>query len=236
MRIAVIADIHGNQVALEAVLADLAMQPGIDKLVIAGDLCLNGPRPRQALEIVQGLHCPVVMGNVDEQVVKPESVKGEKKRNLIEWTRQEIGPEGIAYLAQLPFQHLVENAEGTDLLVFHANPLDKEVAIFPTTPNSKLKHLLGGLPHTIGAVAFGHLHIAYTRRWRHLLLVDAGSCGLPRDEDRRGSYAIIEWRDGTWQARHRRVEYDISTTIKQFKQSNMPNVEKRIKVLTEAKY
>jgi len=45
MRIAVIADIHGNQIAFEAVLADLAQQQPVDKLVIAGDLCLNGPRP-----------------------------------------------------------------------------------------------------------------------------------------------------------------------------------------------
>lgn len=236
MRVAVIADIHGNQVALEAVLADLAMQSGIDTTVIAGDLCLNGPKPREVLETLQGLHCPVIMGNVDEQVVYPKSVKGEKKRSLLEWTRREIGPEGVSYLAHLPFQHLVENPEGTDLLVVHANPLDKEVAIFPTTPNSELKHLLGKLPHTIGAVAFGHLHIAYTRRWQHLLLVDTGSCGLPRDKDRRASYAIVTWRDGIWQAEHRRVEYDISATIKQFKQSDMPNVEKRMKVLTEAKY
>ncbi|HEY4384352.1 MAG TPA: metallophosphoesterase family protein [Ktedonobacteraceae bacterium] len=236
MRIAVIADIHGNQVALEAVLADLALRSGIDELVIAGDLCLNGPQPREVLEIIQDLHCPVIMGNVDEQVVNPKSVKGEKKRSVITWTQQAIGTTGIAYLANLPTQHLVENPEGTDLLVVHANPLDKEAAIFPTTPNSKLEHLLGNLPHTIGALAFGHLHIAYTRRWQHMLLVDVGSCGLPRDKDQRASYAIIEWRDGTWQAEHHRVAYDVNEVVKQLKQSGMPHAEKRIKVLTEAKY
>jgi hypothetical protein len=46
MRVAVIADIHGNQTALEAVLHDMAQQPPIDQTVIAGDLCLNGPRPK----------------------------------------------------------------------------------------------------------------------------------------------------------------------------------------------
>src|ERR1700730_12373025 len=85
MRVAVIADIHGNQIAFEGVLDDLARQPPIDKLVIAGDLCLNGPRPKEVLEIIQQLQCPVIMGNVDEQVVKPELVKGEKKRSVITW-------------------------------------------------------------------------------------------------------------------------------------------------------
>ncbi len=236
MRVAVIADIHGNQVAFEAVLADLARQEAVDEVVIAGDLCLNGPRPGEILAMIQERNYPVIMGNVDEQVVNPETVKGEKKRSVIEWTQRKLGKEGIAYLAALPMQHLVNNPDGTDLLVVHANPLDKEVAIFPTTPEGKLEHLLGGLSHAIGAMAFGHLHIAYTRRWRHLLLVDVGSCGLPRDKDPRASYAIIEWKDGVWQAEHRRIEYDIKEVVKQLKQSNIPNVEKRIKVLTEAKY
>ena len=59
MRIAIISDIHGNQVALEAVLQDFHRQPAVDHLVIAGDLCLNGPCPREVLEIVQGLNCVV---------------------------------------------------------------------------------------------------------------------------------------------------------------------------------
>ena len=46
MRLAVLSDIHGNRPALEAVLADLAAQGGADHLVIAGDLCADGPRPR----------------------------------------------------------------------------------------------------------------------------------------------------------------------------------------------
>ena len=83
MRIAIISDIHGNQVALEAVLQDLERQPAIDQLVIAGDLCLNGPCPRQVLEIVQELNCPVLQGNVDVEVVTQAPEKGEKKRRAL---------------------------------------------------------------------------------------------------------------------------------------------------------
>ena len=60
MRIAIISDIHGNQLAFETVLSDLAGQPRCDQVVIAGDLCLNGPRPREVLELVQKLNCPVI--------------------------------------------------------------------------------------------------------------------------------------------------------------------------------
>ena len=236
MRIAIISDIHGNQVALEAVLEDLAQQPKVDHLVIAGDLCLNGPCPREVLETVQGLDCPVIQGNVDAEVVTAAPDKGEKKRSTAAWTREQIGPLGIQYLASLAFSHRISNPDGSDLFIVHANPLNLEDAIFPNASDSTLEHLLGDLETAIGALAFGHLHIAYTRRWRHLLLVDVGSCGIPRDEDHRASYAILSWQDNDWEAEIRRVVYDVTAVVKQIKTSGMPNPEKRVKVLLEARY
>jgi len=236
MRIAVISDIHGNQVALEAVLQDLHHQSAVDQLVIAGDLCLNGPCPREVLEIVQGLNCVVLQGNVDYEVVTQALNKGAKKRNTAAWTREQIGQEGIDYLASLPHSHRIANSHGNDLLVVHANPLNLEDAIFPNAPDSTLEYLLGGLDDGIGALAFGHLHIAYTRRWRNIFLVDVGSCGLPRDEDIRASYAILSWQAGSWVAEIRRVAYDVQAVVKQIKTSGIPNVEKRVKTLLEARY
>jgi putative phosphoesterase len=236
MRVAVISDIHGNQIALEAVLADLSRQPAVDHLVIAGDLCLNGPCPRQVLEVLQQLACPVIRGNVDTEVVNEAPGKGAKKRSTAAWTREQIGKEGIDYLAALPFSHRITNSGGSDLLIVHANPLNLEDAIFPNAPDSDLEHMLGGTELTVGALAFGHLHIAYTRRWRHLLLVDVASCGLPRDEDLRAAYGILSWQDDDWEAEIRRVPYDVQAVVKQFKMSGIPNVEKRIKTLLEAKY
>jgi predicted phosphodiesterase len=236
MRIAVISDIHGNQLALEVVLQDLDRQPPIDQLVVAGDLCLNGPCPRQALEIVQGLNCPVLQGNVDLEVVTQAPDKGEKKRNTAAWTREQIGRAGIDYLASLPRSHRIANPDGSDLLIVHANPLNLEDAIFPNASDSTLEHFLGGLDGDIGAMAFGHLHIAYTRQWRHVLLVDVGSCGLPRDEDLRAAYGILNWQDNRWNAEIRRVAYDVQAVVKQIKTSGMPNVEKRVKTLLDAKY
>lgn len=236
MRIAVISDIHGNQLALEAVLNDLAKQPTCDQLIIAGDLCLNGPRPREVLQLVQNLHCPVIQGNVDLEMVTQAPEKGEKKRSVIGWTREQIGEAGIAYLAGLPFSYRVSYPEGRDLLIVHANPLNLEDAIFPNAKDEELERLLNGLGAQVGALVFGHLHIAYVRRWRGLLLVDVASCGAPRDEDRRAAYGILTWQKTCWEAEIRRVDYDLPTVLKQIKNSGMPNAEKRIKLLQEAHY
>jgi len=236
MRVAIIADIHGNQVALEAVLTDLTQQPAIDQLIIAGDLCLNGPRPKEVLTIVQELQCPVIQGNVDAEVANDSLDMGTKKQSIVAWTREQIGQSGIDYLASLPPSYLAANPNGSDLLVVHANPLNLEEVITPNSSDDTLEQLLGDLAPTIGALAFGHLHIAYIRHWRHLLLCNVGSCGLPRDEDRRASYAILSWQDGTWQAEIRRVPYNIKKVVKQLKQCGMPRSEKRSKILLSAKY
>lgn len=236
MRIAIISDIHGNFIALEAVLQDLEKQPEIDALVVAGDLCLNGPAPRQALERVQALHCPVIQGNTDAEIVTQAPDKSEKKRNTAAWTREQIGAAGVHYLAGLPFSHTVHNPGGSDLLIVHANPLNLEDAIFPNAEDDELERLLGGLKKNVGALAFGHLHIAYTRQWRELLLVDVGSCGIPRDDDHRAAYGILSWQKHQWEAEIRRVPYDVEAVIHQIKTCGMPNPDKRIKVLLEARY
>ena len=239
MRVAIISDIHGNQVAFEAVLQDLALQTPVDEIVIAGDNCLNGPRPRQVLAMLRDLTCPVLQGNVDEDIVTLRPKKGTKKRAMVEWTREQIGPDGIKYLASLPTSYVVENPErqdGSNVLVVHANPLNLNEALFPSASEETLEHYLGELDSSIGVVAFGHFHVAYMRHWQHLLLVDVGSCGLPRDEDLRASYAILTWHNGEWHVEHRRIPYDIDRVVQQMKESGMPNVEKRIKILKSASY
>jgi len=235
MRVAILSDIHGNQIALEAVLRDLKRQPNIDQLVIAGDLCLNGPRPRQTLDAVSELQCPVIMGNTDNDIVTGNPVKKGKKK-IVDWTREQIKSKGIDYLASLPFSHLIPNPEGSDLLVVHANPHNLKDHIYPDASDSILEQYLGQLEPTIGALAFGHYHVAYTRQWRNLLLVDVGSCGLPRDKDLRAAYAILSWQDNAWLAEHRRVEYDVNAVVKQMETSSMPRVRKYIKTLIEATY
>lgn len=236
MRIAIISDIHGNFTALQAVLRDLEQRQPVDQLVVAGDLCLNGPYPREVIERVRTLDCPVIQGNTDLEIVTEAPQKGEKKRTTVGWTREQIGADGIAYLESLPFSHRISNPQGGDVLIVHANPLNLEDAIFPNSSDAALQLLLGTVDSGVGALAFGHLHIAYTRSWRHLLLVDVGSCGLPRDEDHRAAYAILDWQDNGWQAEHRRVPYDVQEVVKQLKTCGIPNAEKRIKVLLEARY
>src|SRR5262245_6200400 len=95
--IAILADIHGNLAALDAVLADLASQPH-DALVLAGDLLANGPWPAETLSRIQSLDGRILYGNMDEAIVNatPDDPTAW-------WVRQQIGSAGVEVLRTLPF-------------------------------------------------------------------------------------------------------------------------------------
>ena len=71
MRIAVFSDIHGNGLALEAVLADIQAKAP-DRLVCLGDAIQGGPQPAQVVRRLRELQCPVVMGNADAWLLTGE--------------------------------------------------------------------------------------------------------------------------------------------------------------------
>lgn len=236
MRVAILSDIHGNLVALEAVLADLAAQGGADALVIAGDLCLDGPRPREVLERVRVLDCVVVQGNTDRDLAAPPEQYDEAD-DLLAWTRAQIGEEGLAYLGALPFAHRIPAPMGDSvLLVVHANPKNLDQHLPPFAPERQIAPLLADLPPEVTTLAFGHLHLPYVRDLGRLRLIDIASVGLPKDGDRRAGYGLLTWVGEQWSAEQRRVEYPVEETVAQLRSAAPPGADELIRKLLRARY
>ncbi|MBV9617148.1 MAG: metallophosphoesterase family protein [Ktedonobacteraceae bacterium] len=100
MRIALLSDIHGNLVALETVLQELAQEP-IDQIVCLGDVAALGPQPHEALDRLRRLDCPVVLGNTDAWLVMPAGAKtsaSEILRAITAWCAEQLTPEDRTYL------------------------------------------------------------------------------------------------------------------------------------------
>jgi CHAD domain-containing protein/predicted phosphodiesterase len=242
MRVAILSDIHGNILALDAVLDDLAAQGGADTLVVAGDLCLDGPRPREVLERLQALGYPIVQGNTDRDLAHSSRDAADTPADdwhaaLFNWTREQIGPAGLDYLAALPFSHRVPDPTGeTALLVVHANPRDLDTHLRPAAPEEAILPLLADLADDITTLAFGHLHIPYTRRVGDLLLANISSVGLPKDGDRRAGYGLLTWGRGGWQVEQRRVEYPVDEVVAQWRAADPPGAQEIIRLLLRARY
>jgi putative phosphoesterase len=237
MRIAIFSDIHGNLVALDACLADLQHQGGADVIVGAGDLCMDGPRPKKVLQRLQEVGAQCLRGNTDRYISAADESElhgsGEDDRKQAQWHRKEIGEKWIAWLHDLPFS-LRFGEDENQLLVVHANPTTDDEHLWPDADDATLERLIGG--ERAGTIAFGHLHIPYARTWRGKLLVNVSSAGLPKDGDPRAGYAILTQRPGGWQVKHRRVEFDVKKVATQLADCGIPESAELISTLRRHRY
>jgi putative phosphoesterase len=235
MRIAVLSDIHGNLLALDACLVDLEAQGGADSVAVAGDLCLDGPKPKKVLQRLEEIGAACIAGNKDRLLFdEPANAKlSSVELAQIAWTRRELGERWISWLRDLPFALRIGD-DDNQLLVVHANPHNEEDHIWPDADDATLERLIGD--ERASVIAFGHLHLPYVRGWRGKLLVNVASAGLPKDGDSRACYAILTARDGGWEVKHRRVAFDVKKVATQISSSGIPGSDDLIATLRRHRY
>ncbi len=234
MRLGVLADIHGNLVGLDACLADLQAQGGADAIVAAGDLCVDGPKPRKVLQRLEQLGVACLRGNTERYIADGRRETSDPASEAqLAWTRRDLGEKWVNWLRDLPFALRIGD-DDNQLLVVHANPKTDFEHLWPDADEATLERLVGD--ETATAIAFGHLHLPYVRMWRGKLLVNVASAGLPKDGDPRACYAILTERDGGWQVKHRRVPFDVKKVATQLADCGIPGSEELIATLRHHRY
>jgi putative phosphoesterase len=214
MRLAVVSDVHGNLLALDAVVAALERERP-DVVVHGGDLALHGPRPAEVVDRVRELGWSGVIGNTDEvlwtgTVNVPEHLAA-VFQVLGSLTCELLGRERVDWL----HRHPPEWRSG-DLALLHASPGDLWWAPEEEATDDELQRVYGGLGAT--TVVYGHIHVPYVRRLSRLTVANSGSVGLPCDGDWRASYLLVEDGDVSM----RRVEYDLERELAVTRASRYP--------------
>ena len=236
MKIAIMSDIHGYSLAFRAVLDDIEGS-GIDRIVVAGDLCEGGPDPAGVVDLLREHDCRCVYGNTDRSLLEQE--RGFESGSA--WTRDQVGPEGLDYLRSLPFEIRINHSHASDdaardLLIVHANPTDVDRHLSPNASERKVLEIIGDEP--ANTIVFGHLHVSYVRQIADRTLVDVSAVGNPRDGDLRPRYAIFddEQTTGIWSYEYRYVDYPLEQTRAQMEASGMPHWKKAYDRLVSAEY
>ena len=234
MRVAILSDIHGNAHALDRCLEDLASRGGADVIVAAGDLCLDGPKPKQVLKTLRAAGAQCLRGNTDRFIGAEDLAHlDDEDARGVAWVRERIGEEWTRWLGALPFS--LNFGDGEDgLLVCHANPQNDDEHVWPDAYDDTLERLFDGV--TQRTIAFGHLHLPYVRVWRGRTLVNVASAGLPKDGDPHAHYAILTWRSGGWEVQSRHVGFDVGKVARQLKRSGIPDVDERLATLRRHRY
>jgi predicted phosphodiesterase len=229
MRLALISDIHGNSIALDAVLADIARLGGVDAYWVLGDLVALGPDPVGVLERLSSLpnaHC--IRGNTDRYVVTgdrppPSQSEVQDRPELVAvlaevagtfaWTQGMITAAGwLEWLVKLPLELCEVLPDGARCLGVHAPPgLDDGPGIPPDLTDAELQVSLAACKAEL--IGVGHTHWPLDRRLDGRRVINLGSVSNPLPPDLRASYVVVQADSVGCQVYHRRAAYDCEPVI-----------------------
>jgi putative phosphoesterase len=229
-QLAVLADIHGNLAALEAALADIAAHRP-DRLLICGDLAMNGPRPAEVVRRVMELEAAgalVIAGNTDIAVADGDFAAAfpwldevpAGHRAAAEWARDELGDEELAYLQRLPAERRLWVGEDL-VLACHASPGSQTSGLGSEVDAATIVQRVTRTDARV--ICCGHTHVADVRDLGARLIVNPGSCGYAFDGDPGAGWAIItleEDEDPTVELR--RSAYDAQVVAEEISRRGLP--------------
>lgn len=228
---AILGDIHSNIDALNVVLED-CQQQGVTDFLCTGDVIGYNAAPRECMEIIRALGCPVVKGNHDDYVsdltqnlanFQPHAAR------VIEWTREQLEPEAIEWLGNLPF-----TVTQMGITLVHSTN-DNPATFGYVFDNLQAE---ANFIHQKTPICFhGHTHcpMIYEKSmsgvWRidpqemklqpgRKYFINVGSVGQPRDGDPRATYVVYDAASRT--VRFRRLEYDIASAQARIRAAGLP--------------
>jgi predicted phosphodiesterase len=210
--LALVSDIHGNDVALAAVVAELE-RLHIERVVCLGDVAQGGSEPADVLDRLATLGWPVILGNADAFLLEidpdsPEPVTDAQLEKR-EWTLAQLSPAQLDQIRSFVPTLDVE-VDGLTLRAFHGSPTSYDDVVLPETPDSAVERIFGG--SGVDLLAGGHTHLQWTRYVDGALYVNPGSVGLAYDRfdgdvvpSAFAEYALvtggsIEFRRTPWQS------------------------------------
>lgn len=232
MKIAVLADIHANLVALRSAASHIdKWQP--DWVIVLGDLVNRGPRPAECLQFVSAKveqeGWLLVRGNHEDYVISQSDPDSPKSGPIFDvhrasyWTYQQLSCD-VSDLVAMPFQQSLFDPHGGEVRFVHASMQGNRIGIYPETSDSELDKRVNtnkseGNSQLPILLCVGHTHRPLIRKRRNTLVVNAGSTGLPFDGDKRLAYAQLQFIQGAWRAKIIRLEYDIARAERDFHES-----------------
>ena len=237
MRIGILGDIHSNLEALTAVVRAMRAE-GVDHWVQVGDIVGYGPDPCACLDIVRDLKATVCIGNHDAAVVRllETDYFNAYARMAIEWTQTQLPARDLSYLRNLPVS---VSRRDIDYTVVHGSLYMPEQFGYVLTTVEAIE----SMRHQETLMCFvGHSHVpaiyvmseddpsirAVTPPFElntggaSRILVNVGSVGQPRDENRDAAYAI--WDTDTGELAIRRTPYDIQKVQEKIRAAGLPGV------------
>jgi putative phosphoesterase len=225
VKLAVIADIHGNLQALQAVLADLKNEAP-DVVVVNGDLVNRGPSNPEVMELLWDKGYVITLGNHDDLVRKfvdrdadlPEHYFTDPFWTGLEWcARQLERTNWIDAFRNLPMTHKIELDNAPSILISHGSPRHYREGYSPYLSDEVISEIVEQYPADI--LIGSHTHDPMERTWGKHLILNTGAVGSPFNRDPRAQYLMMTYRKKKWRREFRMLEYNREAALQAFETS-----------------
>ena len=231
---AVFSDIHSNFQALEAMLSDMR-ELRISRTICLGDIVGYAAQPRECVEIIRTMECPVLKGNHDSAVVEPRDFASMREiaRAGLEFSRKSLSTFHQSYLSDLPLTLTVDDCQ-----FVHASLHWPEYWTYLTRFEDIRDHFAA---QTHPICFCGHTHIQSVWQLKEndellplggdgrvqiptegKILINVGSVGQPRDKRPQACYALFEPAERV--VEFRRMPYDIATAKQRVSEAGLPEL------------
>jgi putative phosphoesterase len=240
MRVAVLSDVHANAVALESVLADSRFK-SVDFYVFLGDLVINGPSPKESLDLLRETGPQVcIKGNTDawfdeiDENWQPTSSKEREYLEIYRYAASRLQVSDIETLKTRPVSQSFD-CKGVKVLAAHGSPRSFTEGMDSSVPREKLEEMVIDVGEDV--ILCGHTHTAWKGTVGSRTIVNVGSVGFPVDRDIRASYCLMEVEEDRRPEFHIiRVEYDLEENIGIAVRNDFPFIERYEKILRTAQF
>jgi putative phosphoesterase len=223
MKLGLLGDIHGNALALEAVLASVS-ELGVDRLLITGDLVGYYFQPEKVLDLLSKWNHIIVRGNHEDMLasIRMDSTslpKIEAKYGIgLRLALEQLSTTQLDTLTNLPMTKYIE-IDRCNLLLCHGSPWDTDKYIYPDASEEIIEKCASV---DADIVIMGHTHYPMSREIDSTLLVNPGSVGQPRNKRPGAAWAILdtEKKDVTFRNENYNIQSVVNEAVR--RQPNLP--------------
>ncbi len=222
VRVAILADIHGNLSALEAVLDDVERHH-VDRVVVNGDLVNRAPDGVAVVARVSAAGADLTLGNhddlmralVERDATIPEAFHTDPFWEANRWCARELAESGaLATLSAAPMTVRIAPAGAPSVLISHGSPRHFREG-YGRYLSAEMVSEINEM-HPADVLVGSHTHHPMLKRWGRVTVMNTGAVGVPFNRDTRAQYLLLELVSGAWRPVFRRVAYDVSEVLAAF--------------------
>lgn len=222
-RLAVLADIHANLPALDAVRRDLERER-VDRVIVAGDALNWGPSSAEVVDIIQREGWAVIRGNneyylLDYDTPRAPAAWTPEDFRVLPWLRDQMIGEPHHIVATWPDTLSLRFPNTPAIRVVHGSPRSHWEAMHRDTPETEIATMLAGVDEPF--VIAGHTHLAMNRFVEPWRIFNPGSVGLPLEGIPCAEYMLLEGDSSGWRPEWRHVDYDAAPLFDAIERSRL---------------